>query len=92
VSDAAVVIILLIGAFLVALPSVRSWLRSSRSERLVDPEQSITVDSVPGLPGIYQTNYRQRMLLRGRRHPAPPGAVIHRREREEPPTTASESE
>jgi hypothetical protein len=89
--DAIVVILLLIAAFLVALPSVRSWFRNSRSERLVDPEQNITIDPIPGLPGLYQTNYRPRVPIRGRRHPAPPGTVVHRRTSKDPPTRPPDS-
>jgi hypothetical protein len=80
VGDAAVVIILLIVIGLVAMPGVRRWLRSDQTSRLVDPDQNITVDPIPGLPGLYETNYRPRRMPRGRRHQAPLGAVIHRRE------------
>ena len=80
--DAVVVIVLLMVIGLVAWPGVRRWLRSDQTSRLVDPDQNITVDPIPGLPGLYETNYRPRRMPRGRRHPAPPGTVVHRREEE----------
>ena len=81
--DAVVVIVLLMVIGLVAWPGVRRWLRSDQTSRLVDPDQNITVDPIPGLPGLYETNYRPRHMPRGRRHPAPPGTVVHRREEED---------
>jgi hypothetical protein len=85
--DAAVVVVLLVVIGLVAWPRARLWLRSGQSSPPVDPDQNITVDPVDGLVGIYQTNYHPRRMARGRRHPAPPGAVVHRRPPEDPPKT-----
>jgi hypothetical protein len=79
--DLVVIILLLLVVGLVAWPRAQRWLRSGQSSPLVDPDQNITVDMVDGGIGMYETIYRPRRLPRGRRHPAPPGAVIHRRDR-----------
>jgi hypothetical protein len=81
--DAFVLGAILIAIGLVAWPAARRWFRSSGSRPLVDPDQNITIEeAVPGVPGWYQTRYRNRVLPRGRRHKAPPGAVVHRRDRD----------
>lgn len=82
VGDAVVVLVLLILIALVAWPSARKWLRSNQTSSRVDPDQNVTMDPIEGLPGLYETNYRPRRMPRGRRHPAPPGTVVHRREQE----------
>jgi hypothetical protein len=79
--DALVIIVLTVVIGLVAWPRARRWLRNGHAGPLVDPEQNITIDMIDGLPGFYETNYRPRRLARGRRNPAPPGAVIHHRTR-----------
>jgi len=77
----AIVIIIIVAALILALsPSARRWLRSGRSERLVDPNQNITIGSIDGLPGWYRYTYRNRVLPRGRRHGEPPGATVRRRD------------
>jgi hypothetical protein len=77
--DAVVIVALIVVVALALWPALRRWLARDPGLPLVDPDQNITVDLVDGLPGIYETNYHPRRLPRGRRHPAPPGAVIHRR-------------
>jgi hypothetical protein len=80
VGDAIVVIVVVVLVGLALWPALRRWLASDRADPLVDPDQNITVDPVPGLPGMYQTTYRRLRFPRGRRHPAPPGTVVHRRD------------
>jgi hypothetical protein len=78
--DAVVVIAVIVVVALALWPALRRWLARDPGQPLVDPDQNITVDPVDGLVGIYETNYHPRRLPRGRRHPAPPGTVVHRRE------------
>jgi hypothetical protein len=83
--DAVVVIVLLTVIGIAAWPTARRWLRGGASRPMVDPTQNITVDPVDGLPGIYQTTYRQRPMARGRRrYRAPAGTVVHQRRAEDP--------
>lgn len=39
----------------------------------------ISIRPLDGAPGMYHYEYNPRRLPRGRRNPAPPGAVIHHR-------------
>ena len=77
--DAIVVVVIVVALVLALSPAARRWLRDGRSERWVDPNQNITVDTIAGLPSIYRYTFRNRFLPRGRRHAAPPDARIHRR-------------
>ena len=76
--------VLLVVAILVALPAVRRWWSSDERRNLVDPGLTISVDQKDGLPGWYQTNYRLRLLPRGRRHRAPDDPSANRVRRDPP--------
>ena len=80
------VLLVVVGAFLLATPAVRRWFASDERRNLVDHEQNISVDQKDGLPGWYQTNFRLRRMPRGRRH-RPPQAPSANRVRREPPAS-----
>jgi hypothetical protein len=82
--DAAVFLAILIVVGLVAWPSARRWLSSRESSPLLDPEQRITIHPIDGLPGLNEIHYRTPAMPRGRRHRAPPGAVVRRRAEADP--------
>jgi hypothetical protein len=80
--DPIVIIGIVVVVALALSPAVRRWLRTGGERPLVDLSQDIRTESIDGLPGWNHYAFRNRIRPRGRRHAAPPDAVIHRRDKD----------
>ena len=89
-NDTWLILLVVVGALLLATPAVRRWFGSNERRNLVDRGQNISVDqAADGLPGWYRTNFRLRRMPRGRRH-QPPQNPSATRVRREPPASAGD--
>jgi hypothetical protein len=88
--NAWLILLVALGALLLATPAVRRWWNSDERRGLVDPKQDITVEPVNQGTQWFsdRMSYRPRRQARGRRH-QPPQVPSANRVRREPPSAGS---